>query len=73
MSGPKQQCLAISGAVQDVDDFDEARSDPVEDQIARVDTPADAVMLKAGNERTAERCSRDDDFRTGAQALPARR
>jgi hypothetical protein len=51
----KQQCLVISSAVQDVDDFDEARSDPVEDQIVRVDTPADAVGFKAGNERMAER------------------
>jgi hypothetical protein len=51
----KQQCLVVPSAVQDVDDFDEARSNPVEDQIVRVDTPADAVTFKAGNERMAER------------------
>jgi hypothetical protein len=51
----KQQCLVVPCAVQDVNDFDEARSDPVEDQIVGVDTPADAVMFKARNERMAER------------------
>jgi hypothetical protein len=106
----KQQCLVVPSTVQDVDDFDEARSDPVEDQIVRVDTPADAVAFKAWNERVAERqltkglaviqqfmdkaCgapgivrpdvvsnsdevalrrSRNDDFRTGAQAFPEKR
>jgi hypothetical protein len=51
----KQKCLVVQSAVQDVDDFDEARSDPVEDQIVRVNAPADAVAFKAGNERMAER------------------
>jgi hypothetical protein len=51
----KQQYLVVPSPVQDVDDFDEASSDPVEDQIVRVDTPADAMVFKAGNERMAER------------------
>jgi len=96
--------------VKNVDDFDEVRSDPIEDQIVRVNAPADAVAFKAGNERMAERqfgecltviqqfldkaCgapgivrpdvvsnsdeialrrSRNDNFHTGAQSLPAGR
>jgi hypothetical protein len=41
----KQQCIIVPSPGQDVDDFDEARSDLVEDQIVRVDTPPDAVMF----------------------------
>jgi hypothetical protein len=51
----KQQYLVVPSAVKDVDDFDEVRSDPIEDQIVRVNAPADAVAFKAGNERMAER------------------
>jgi hypothetical protein len=44
----KQQCLVVPNTVQDVDDFDEVRSNPIEGQIVCVDTPADAVVFKAG-------------------------
>jgi len=51
----KQQCLVVPSAVEDVDDLHKVRSDPIEDQIVRVNTPADAVVFEAGNERMVER------------------
>ena len=73
----KQQCLVVPSPVQNVDDFDEVRSDPIEDQIVRVNAPADAVIVRpdvASNSDEIALCrSRNDDFHPGAQSFPARR
>jgi hypothetical protein len=57
----KQQYLVVPSAVEDVDDFDEVSSDPIEDQIVRVHAAADVVVFKAGNERMAEAVRRGSD------------